>query len=76
VSIEEMAVRMLELAGADLELVPDPELERPVDVPLLLGDPGKLRAATGWEPEVGIDRSLGEVLSEASVLEEAAAEDG
>src|SRR5579884_4543225 len=54
VSIEEVARRMLDLAGADLELVPDPELQRPVDVPVLLGDPGKLRAATGWEPEIGI----------------------
>ena len=68
VSIEEVARRMLELAGADLELVPDPELQRPVDVPVLLGDPGKLRAATGWEPEIGIERSLAEVLEEAAVL--------
>ena len=67
VSIEEVARRMLALAGAELELVPDPELERPVDVPVLLGDPAKLRAATGWEPEVGIDRSLAEVLEEAAV---------
>ena len=65
VSIEEVARLMLELAGADLELVPDPELERPVDVPVLLGDPGKIRAATGWAPEIGIDRSLAEVLDEA-----------
>jgi GDP-4-dehydro-6-deoxy-D-mannose reductase len=71
VSIEDVARRMLELAGADLELVPDPDLERPVDVPVLLGDPGKLRATTGWEPEVGIDRSLAEVLEEAAVVEEA-----
>jgi GDP-4-dehydro-6-deoxy-D-mannose reductase len=69
VSIEEVARRLLDLAGADLELVPDPELERPVDVPVLLGDPAKLRTATGWEPEIGLDRSLGEVLDEAVVLE-------
>ena len=67
VSIEEIARRMLDLAGADLELVPDPELVRPVDVPVLLGDPAKLRAATGWDQEVGIERSLAEVLAESRV---------
>ena len=65
VGIDELAQRLLELAGADLSLVADPELMRPVDIPVLRGDPSKLVAATGWEPEVGLDRSLSEVLAEA-----------
>ena len=65
VSVEEVARRMLALAGADLELVADPDLERPVDIPVLMGDPGRIRAATGWEPAVSLDQSLEEVLSEA-----------
>ena len=66
VSVEEVARRMLELAGADLELVADPELERPVDIPVLLGDNSRIRAATGWGPEVPLDHSLAEVLGEAA----------
>lgn len=64
VAIDELARRMLELAGVDLELVPDPELVRPVDVPLLCGDPQRLRAATGWEPTFDLDRTLRDVLEE------------
>ncbi|HAM00952.1 MAG TPA: GDP-mannose 4,6 dehydratase, partial [Acidimicrobiaceae bacterium] len=41
--------RLLQLAGVDLELVTDPELARPVDVPVMYGDPSRLKAATGWE---------------------------
>ena len=62
VSIEEVARRLLELSGADLELVVDPELARPVEVPVLLGNPAKLGAATGWRPEISLDRTLQDVL--------------
>jgi GDP-4-dehydro-6-deoxy-D-mannose reductase len=64
VSIAELAQKMVELAGGGLDLVSDPELVRPVDVPVLCGAPGKLRSATGWEPQVDIERSLGDVLAE------------
>ncbi len=62
--IRSVAERMLELAGADLTLVTDPSLVRPVDVPVVCGDPGKLRAATGWTPEIDLDRTLADVLDE------------
>jgi GDP-4-dehydro-6-deoxy-D-mannose reductase len=62
VSIEEVAGMLLELAGADLTLVVDPALTRPVDVPVLRGDPGKLHAATGWEPEIDLRDTLRDVL--------------
>lgn len=64
VSITELAHRMLELAGADLELVLDPELVRPVDVPVVCGDPTKLRTATGWMPSFGLDQTLADVLED------------
>jgi len=63
-SIAEVADRLLAMAGAQLKLVEDPELVRPVDVPLLVGDPGKIRAAVGWVPEIEIDRTLADVLDE------------
>jgi GDP-4-dehydro-6-deoxy-D-mannose reductase len=62
VSIEEVARTLLELAGVDLRLVVDRALARPVDVPVLCGDPGKLHAATGWEPEIDLARTLRDVL--------------
>jgi GDP-4-dehydro-6-deoxy-D-mannose reductase len=62
VAVEDIVQRMLTLAGADLEIEADPDLVRPVDVPVLRGDPSRLQAATGWRPEVSLDESLRSVL--------------
>jgi GDP-4-dehydro-6-deoxy-D-mannose reductase len=62
IAIEEVAARMQHLAGTELLLEPDPALARPVDVPVVRGDPGKLQAATGWEPVVDLDATLRDVL--------------
>ena len=42
----------------------DPELFRPIDVPVLVGDSGKLAALCGWKPELEIDETLSAVLEE------------
>lgn len=65
VPVADLVGRMLALAGADLELVEDPELMRPVDVPVLEGDSSRLCEATGWRPEVPLDDTLRAVLDEA-----------
>ena len=65
VSVREVADVMLAMSDAPLELVVDPELVRPVDVPRLVGDPARLRAATGWEPEIPLDETLRDVLTAA-----------
>jgi GDP-4-dehydro-6-deoxy-D-mannose reductase len=53
------------MSDAPLELVVDPELVRAVDVPRLVGDPARLCAATGWEPEIPLDETLRDVLTAA-----------
>ncbi len=65
VSVREVADTMLATSDAPLELVVDPDLVRPVDVPRLVGDPARLRAATGWEPEIPLDETLRDVLAAA-----------
>jgi GDP-4-dehydro-6-deoxy-D-mannose reductase len=62
VSIQEVAHRLLRLAGTDLQIVIDPARIRPVDLPELRGDPSRLKAATGWEPEIPFDETLLAVL--------------
>jgi len=42
--------------GARIET--DPALMRPVDVPVMIGSNEKLRLATGWEPEIPVERML------------------
>jgi GDP-4-dehydro-6-deoxy-D-mannose reductase len=64
VAMEDVVRRLLAAADADLALEVDPALLRPVDVPVLRGDAGRLHAATGWEPTISLDRSLADVLDE------------
>jgi GDP-4-dehydro-6-deoxy-D-mannose reductase len=63
VSIRDIADGLLELAGTTLEFEVDPTLVRPVEVPVLRGDPTRLVEATGWTPEVPLDRTLADVLA-------------
>jgi GDP-4-dehydro-6-deoxy-D-mannose reductase len=63
VAIADVADALLALAGADLELVLDPELVRPVDVPVLQGDAGRLRSATGWSPVIPLETTLADILT-------------
>jgi GDP-4-dehydro-6-deoxy-D-mannose reductase len=63
VSVAEVAERLLTRSGAELELLTDPELVRPVEVPVLRGDPHRLERATGWKPEITLDDTLADVLA-------------
>ena len=63
VAMSEVADDLLRLAGVDISLETDPELVRPVDVPVLRGDAGLLRAATGWQPKIPLATTLADVLS-------------
>lgn len=40
----------------------DPDRLRPHDVPVLVGDATRLRAATGWAPAISFDRMLDDLL--------------
>ena len=63
VSIRAIADGLLGLAGTSLEFETDPSLVRPVEVPVLRGDPGRLEEATGWKPEVPLEQTLADVLA-------------
>ena len=54
--------RLAALAGTPVEVFVDPARLRPVDQPLLIADPSKLRAATGWTPLVPIEQTLADML--------------
>ncbi len=63
VGIGDIADTLLSLAGTTLAFETDPGLVRPVEVPVLRGDPGRLVEATGWKPEVTLDQTLSDVLA-------------
>ncbi len=63
VAMSEVAAQLLDLAQADLTLETDPELVRPVDVPVLRGDGARLLAATGWRAAIPLPTTLADVLA-------------
>lgn len=63
-SVGELAERLIALASRPMVLRPDPELQRPVETPVLLGDNSRLRSHTGWSPTIPIERTLTDVLDE------------
>lgn len=65
VSIRELAEQLLALADRPMRLAADPDLQRPVDLPVLRGDARRLHAATGWEPEIPLERTLADLLADA-----------
>ncbi len=65
VAVREVAQRLLAQAIRPMEAVVDPALARPADVPVLVGDPSKLIAATGWRPRHTLDDTLTDMLADA-----------
>ena len=64
VSVKEIADLLLSMAARPMHLVSDPALQRPVDIPILVGDNGALRRVTGWEPTIPLEQTLADVLAD------------
>ena len=62
--IRDLLDTLLAASSARVEVRVDPERLRPSDVPVQVGDPGRLRAATGWQPEIPLERTLGDLLDD------------
>jgi GDP-4-dehydro-6-deoxy-D-mannose reductase len=62
-SSRELVAILAEAAGARLDHVVDEALPRPHEVMELRGSYEALRAATGWEPEIPLARTLSETLA-------------
>jgi GDP-4-dehydro-6-deoxy-D-mannose reductase len=56
-SVEEVLHRLMATAGVSARVETDPNKYRPVDLPRLTGDAGRLRAL-GWEPQRTLDDAL------------------
>jgi GDP-4-dehydro-6-deoxy-D-mannose reductase len=70
-AIGDLAERLISLANSPMQLEADPELQRPVETPILRGDPTRLNATTGWTPEIPLEVTLQDILDEyrTAVLE-------
>jgi len=63
-AIQTLADLLVGLTRRPVELVTDPALLRPVDLPVLRGDASKLRAATGWVPAIPIEQTVADLLDD------------
>ncbi len=62
VSLLELFDRVAAIVGCHAIPEPDPEFMRPADIPYLVGDAAKLRAATGWAPRFDLDQTLRDLV--------------
>jgi len=62
-AIKEILEILLQKASVKIEVLKDQTRMRPSDVPILLGDIAKIKAKTGWEPTISLDRSLEDILN-------------
>jgi GDP-4-dehydro-6-deoxy-D-mannose reductase len=50
------------IVGVDAVPVADASLVRPADISVLIGDPSKLHAATGWTPQIPFEQTLQDLV--------------
>ena len=63
-AISEVCEELLTRATHPMELAPDPDLQRPVDIPVLVGDHSRLSEATGWQPEIPLSETLADLMTD------------
>lgn len=62
IAMSEMLDMLLKMANVKVEVRVDPERLRPSDVPILLADPTKFQALTGWTPVIPFETTLRDLL--------------
>jgi GDP-4-dehydro-6-deoxy-D-mannose reductase len=56
--LDELLDTIIGLSKQKIAIAVDPTRFRPVDIPILIGSPFKLKAETGWEPKIEIAGTL------------------
>ena len=62
--LREILDLLLARSSARVEVRVDQARLRPSDVPAQVGDPSRLRAATGWEPRIPLEETLSHLLAD------------
>ena len=65
--LAEVVSLIAELADADVQVRPDPALERSADIPHLVGDNSRLVDETGWGPKVALEETLRTMIEKATI---------
>ncbi len=62
IRIRDMLDQLLALSNVEVRVETDPARLRPSDVEVLLGDSSRFRSATGWAPEIPLEKTLADTL--------------
>ena len=65
--VRDLAELVLAAAHVSAPIVSEPALVRRVEVPWLVGDPAKVRTATGWTPALSCNDIIDDLIHAASL---------
>ena len=61
--IRDLLDMLLARARVPIAVTRDPARFRPIDQPIVLGDPGRLRDELGWTPQIPLERTVDDLLA-------------
>ncbi|VAW35984.1 UDP-glucose 4-epimerase [hydrothermal vent metagenome] len=64
VKIEAILQKLIELVDVEVAVGTDPKRMRPSDTPCLYGSYAKIQKQTGWQPQIGLEQSLKDILAD------------
>jgi GDP-4-dehydro-6-deoxy-D-mannose reductase len=62
ISLEQLFQRLAAIIGVAAQPEPDPALQRPSDLPYLVGDASRLASATGWRATIPLTQTLQDLV--------------
>jgi GDP-4-dehydro-6-deoxy-D-mannose reductase len=62
VMVRELLDQLLAASAVPVEVRLNPELMRPIDIPVVVCDASRLRERTGWAPQFTLERTLHDIL--------------
>jgi len=60
--IKDLLKILIELSNRKIKIIHDPKRMRPIDLPIIVGDNSKFSMTTSWKPQIGIERTLQDLL--------------
>jgi GDP-4-dehydro-6-deoxy-D-mannose reductase len=61
-AVRELLEMLLARAKVPIRITVDPARYRPNDMPLLVGDPGRIRDELGWTPRISLEQAVDDLL--------------
>jgi GDP-4-dehydro-6-deoxy-D-mannose reductase len=64
VRLSDLCAELIQRIAPEITTLVDPDLLRPVEIPVFRGNYDKLHAATGWSPQISLDQTLNDVIND------------